>query len=112
RKLWPIDLSLKIYNLLCDKVDNQIFKKEILGYCFSFMEYHLRSKKIMQSIATISILGYCVGIGDRHLDNLLLNIQDNEIVLIDFNISFLRGLELPCPELVPFRLTRNMLGLI
>lgn len=50
-------------------------------------------------------LGYLLGLGDRHLDNILLDTRSGEVVHIDYNIIFDRGLQLRVPEIVPFRLT-------
>ena len=50
-------------------------------------------------------MGYLLGLGDRHLDNILLDTRSGEVVHIDYNIIFDRGLQLRVPEIVPFRLT-------
>lgn len=50
-------------------------------------------------------VGYMLGLGDRHLDNILLDLQSGEVVHIDFNLAFDKGLQLRVPEIVPFRLT-------
>lgn len=50
-------------------------------------------------------VGYVLGLGDRHLDNILLDLNTAEVVHIDFNLAFDRGLQLRVPEIVPFRLT-------
>ena len=49
-----------------------------------------------------------LGLGDRHLDNVLLDAHSGEVVHIDYNVCFDKGLELKVPELVPFRLTQTM----
>ncbi|OZJ04327.1 hypothetical protein BZG36_02378 [Bifiguratus adelaidae] len=61
-----------------------------------------------QSVAVMSILGYIVGLGDRHLDNILLDAQQGEIIHIDYNVCFEKGASLRIPEVVPFRLTKNL----
>jgi len=57
-----------------------------------------------------SALGYVVGLGDRHLDNILLNPRQGHLVHVDFSILFGKGRSLKIPELVPFRLSQNMIG--
>ncbi|KAF5836803.1 hypothetical protein DUNSADRAFT_5382 [Dunaliella salina] len=42
----------------------------------------------------------------RHLDNILLDTTSCELVHIDFNVCFEKGLRLRVPEIVPFRLTQ------
>jgi ataxia telangiectasia mutated family protein len=62
-----------------------------------------------RSVAVVSIVGYALGIGDRHTSNLLLDLNEGEIVPIDFGITFDAGTRLPIPELIPFRLTQNFI---
>ncbi|KAK4536577.1 hypothetical protein CDCA_CDCA09G2602 [Cyanidium caldarium] len=55
-----------------------------------------------------SALGYVVGLGDRHGENVLLHAGTGECVHVDFACLFDKGLSLRVPEVVPFRLTQNM----
>jgi Phosphatidylinositol 3- and 4-kinase len=52
--------------------------------------------------------GYIIGLGDRHLHNILLDTRSAEVVHIDLGIAFEQGRFLNTPELVPFRLTRDI----
>ncbi|RDW94766.1 hypothetical protein BP5796_00529 [Coleophoma crateriformis] len=61
-----------------------------------------------RSTAAISILGYVLGLGDRHGHNILLDADSGEVVHIDLGVAFEMGRVLPVPELVPFRLTRDI----
>mmetsp|Transcript_13907 Transcript_13907/g.20144 ORF Transcript_13907/g.20144 Transcript_13907/m.20144 type:complete len:230 (+) Transcript_13907:1458-2147(+) len=61
-----------------------------------------------RSVAVSSILGYIVGLGDRHGANILLDLDTAEVVHIDLGIAFEQGKTLRTPELVPFRLTRDV----
>eukprot|EP00210_Caulerpa_lentillifera_P004342 g4141.t1 len=61
-----------------------------------------------RSIAVSSVVGYVVGLGDRHLDNILIRRDTFDIVHIDLGVAFDQGLFLPIPEVVPFRLTREI----
>lgn len=63
-----------------------------------------------RSTSISSIVGALLGLGDRHLDNLLLDFSSGRIVHVDFNVSFGKGRTLRVPELVPFRLTRNIVN--
>ncbi|CAK5283070.1 unnamed protein product [Mycena citricolor] len=60
-----------------------------------------------RSVATTSIVGHILGLGDRHGSNILVS-KTGEVVHIDLGIAFDQGTFLPVPELVPFRLTANM----
>ncbi|OMH85840.1 Protein kinase rad3 [Zancudomyces culisetae] len=60
------------------------------------------------SAAVMSIVGYIVGLGDRHCENILIDQTTGRVMHVDFNCLFEKGLKLEKPELVPFRLTHNM----
>ncbi|GET85446.1 phosphatidylinositol 3-kinase-like protein [Leishmania tarentolae] len=68
-----------------------------------------RQQIFSRSVAASSIVGYIVGLGDRHVNNILLHRRTAEVVHIDLGIAFDQNKLLPIPELVPFRLTRNMI---
>jgi serine-protein kinase ATM len=61
-----------------------------------------------QSVAVSSVVGHVLGIGDRHCSNILIHKRTGEVVHIDFGIVFEQGKLLATPELVPFRLTQNI----
>ncbi|CAM9645410.1 unnamed protein product [Heterosigma akashiwo] len=64
-----------------------------------------------KSLAMICVSGYILGIGDRHLDNFLLDLTSGQLIGIDFGYAFGIGAShLPVPELLPFRLSPNLLG--
>ncbi|CED84602.1 ataxia telangiectasia mutated [Phaffia rhodozyma] len=62
-----------------------------------------------RSVAVGSMIGHIVGLGDRHLSNIMLVEKTGELVHIDLGIAFDQGRELPIPELVPFRLTNDVI---
>ncbi|KAG0227795.1 hypothetical protein BGW42_002714 [Actinomortierella wolfii] len=62
-----------------------------------------------KSLAAINVCSYLLGIGDRHLENFLLDLSTGCLIPIDFGHAFGSATEvLPVPELVPFRLTRQL----
>lgn len=50
-----------------------------------------------------------LSLGDRHLENILIDSETGMAVHIDFGILLEKGLSLACPEIVPFRLTHNLI---
>ena len=80
-----------------------------------------------RSAATWSVIGYIIGLGDRHTENILLDVRTGKFMIyyfwriiyaeytnigqcihVDFDCIFDKGLSLQRPEIVPFRLTPNM----
>jgi ataxia telangiectasia mutated family protein len=61
-----------------------------------------------RSVAAASIVGNVVGLGDRHSQNILVNVATAELTHIDLGVAFEQGLTLRVPEIVPFRLTREI----
>ena len=82
---------------------------------YFFMEYFVdpdewfaRRLAYTRSTAAISMLGHILGLGDRHGHNILLDSKTGDAVHIDLGVAFEAGRILPVPELVPFRLTRDI----
>ena len=65
-------------------------------------------KRYQSSLAVTSIIGNIIGLGDRHGDNLTICQRTGEVVHIDLNMIFERGRNLRVPEIVPFRMTPNI----
>jgi len=62
-----------------------------------------------RTYAVWCMVGHAVGLGDRHLENVLLDTSNGDAIQIDFGCLFDKGLTLPQPEVVPFRLTQNII---
>uniref|UniRef100_A0A182JUF0 non-specific serine/threonine protein kinase n=1 Tax=Anopheles christyi TaxID=43041 RepID=A0A182JUF0_9DIPT len=74
--------------------------------------YRLRMN-FAKSLATMNITCWVLGIGDRHLSNIVLERATGMLVGVDFGIAFGAGTrDLPIPELVPFRLTPQFVGVM
>lgn len=80
--------------------------------CFTSSAFLTIKNQFTKSLATFSIASYLIGIGDRHLENFLIDTSDGEILGIDFGIAFGSGVQLGIPELMPFRLTQQIEGVI
>ncbi|KAH7037689.1 uncharacterized protein B0I36DRAFT_283396 [Microdochium trichocladiopsis] len=71
-------------------------------------EWYAKRTAYTRTTAAVSILGHVLGLGDRHGHNILLDSKTGEVVHIDLGVAFEMGRVLPVPELVPFRLTRDI----
>lgn len=71
-------------------------------------EWFERRLAYTRSTATFSMLGHILGLGDRHCHNILLDEKSGEVIHIDLGVAFEAGRVLPVPEVVPFRLTRDI----
>ena len=61
-----------------------------------------------RTTAVMSMVGYLLGLGDRHGENILFDASNGDTVHVDLNCLFDKGKDLKVPEVVPFRLTHNM----
>jgi PI-3-kinase-related kinase SMG-1 len=68
-------------------------------------ELYLKQLALTRSLSTMSVLGYILGLGDRHLGNIMISLARGDVLHIDWNVALERGLKLPIPEVIPFRLT-------
>lgn len=98
---------LKIFLDLTERI-----KPQFRNFFFdSFVEpssWFNAKKTYVKGVATTSIVGHILGLGDRHLNNILIDCYTGEPIHIDLGIAFDQGKLLPIPELVPFRLTNDI----
>ncbi|KAJ1339571.1 hypothetical protein BSLG_005818 [Batrachochytrium salamandrivorans] len=84
-----------------ERADGPLFIQNLAA---SAEAYILIRSGFAKSWASLSIASYIMGIGDRHTENFLVDLKG-----IDFGYAFGSATEvLPVPELVPFRLTRQI----
>lgn len=99
----------KWLNLMFDKFppvfDQFLVKKFGGGDAQAWLEARNEWTK---STAVWSISGYIVGLGDRHGENVLVETTTGRCVHVDFAMLFEQGRALRIPEVVPYRLTRNI----
>jgi ataxia telangiectasia mutated family protein len=102
-----IDTRIKKFHFVTERF------RPVLRYFFTEKfadpdEWFVKRLAYTRSTAAISILGHVLGLGDRHGHNILLDAKSGEVVHIDLGVAFEMGRVLPVPELVPFRLTRDI----
>ena len=90
------------------------FIKRKLNYCCKSAEiFFLMRNEYIRSLSATSVITYLLGIGDRHLGNLLIEMSTGKVISIDFGFNFGAGItEQGVPELIPFRLTPQMQGVM
>ncbi|KAM4704971.1 DNA-dependent protein kinase catalytic subunit [Rhinophrynus dorsalis] len=67
----------------------------------------------VRSHALLCISHWILGIGDRHLSNFMISMETGGMIGIDFGHAFGTATQfLPVPELMPFRLTRQIVNLM
>lgn len=113
-KQWQLPVSAKLEKKL------KVFKENLLpNHPSVFSQWFLRTFPdstawfnahllYCRSVATMSVVGYILGLGDRHGENILFDSNTGEVVHVDFNCLFNKGESFDFPEVVPFRLTHNM----
>ena len=108
RTQWPLDILKTVFEELIKETPCNLISNEIWSKSISVEDWWKRNQSFITSNAVMSMVGYIIGLGDRHLDNILLDTNTSEIIHIDYNICFERGLKLRVPEKVPFRCTQNI----
>ncbi|KAH8801582.1 ataxia telangiectasia mutated [Xylogone sp. PMI_703] len=103
----PLDVRIKKYRSVIERFH------PVMRYFFMEKfddpdEWFVKRLAYTRSTAAISMLGHVLGLGDRHGHNILLDAGSGEVVHIDLGVAFEMGRVLPVPELVPFRLTRDI----
>lgn len=95
------------FSRITEKIKPQLRRFFFQSFVHAHDWYESRNR-YTKSVVTSSIVGYLLGLGDRHLNNILIDIKTGEPIHIDLGVAFDQGKLLPIPELVPFRLTRDI----
>lgn len=101
------ETRLNTYRKVTDRF-RPVMRHFFMEYFADPDEWFARRLAYTRSTAAISMLGHVLGLGDRHGHNILLDTKTGEAVHIDLGVAFEAGRILPVPELVPFRLTRDI----
>lgn len=107
RRASPEDLRA-VYDTLKRAQPDDVLVRYLWSVSGTSTEWLAKLATYRSTLAVMSMVGHVLGLGDRHLDNILFRPRTGEVVHIDFNVCFDKGRRLLVPELVPFRLTRNL----
>jgi DNA-dependent protein kinase catalytic subunit len=89
-----------------------LLRNALENLCLTSSAFLTIKNQFIKSMAVFSVASYLIGIGDRHLENFLIDTTDGEVFGIDFGIAFGSSVHLSIPELMPFRLTQQIEGVI
>ncbi|XP_015438081.1 PREDICTED: LOW QUALITY PROTEIN: DNA-dependent protein kinase catalytic subunit-like [Dufourea novaeangliae] len=99
-------------NEFISKTEWDSLRKTFTVLCPSVESFLTMRRNFITTYATMCIAHWILGIGDRHFRNILITIGSGHCLGIDFGLAFDAGVDLRIPELVPFRLTHQILGLL
>ncbi|XP_052734018.1 uncharacterized protein LOC108340177 isoform X2 [Vigna angularis] len=106
RRDWPHEVKCKVLLDLMKEVPRHLLYQELWCASEGYKAFSSKLKRYTGSVAAMSMVGHVLGLGDRHLDNILIDFCNGDIVHIDYNVCFDKGQRLKIPEIVPFRLTQ------
>uniref|UniRef100_A0A182IV99 non-specific serine/threonine protein kinase n=1 Tax=Anopheles atroparvus TaxID=41427 RepID=A0A182IV99_ANOAO len=108
----PERLRLK-YLELSQTIRGDTLKRALFDMACSPEAFYRLRMNFGRSLAVMNITCWVLGIGDRHLSNIVLERATGKLVGVDFGIAFGAGTrDLAVPELVPFRLTPQFVGVM
>ncbi|KAH8674110.1 hypothetical protein BX600DRAFT_410736 [Xylariales sp. PMI_506] len=102
-----VEIRLAMYKKVTERF-HPVMRYFFMEYFVDPDDWYAKRTAYTRTTAAISILGHVLGLGDRHTHNILLDTVTGEVVHIDLGVAFEMGRVLPVPELVPFRLTRDI----
>lgn len=102
-----VETRINTYKKVKDRF-HPVMRYFFLEYFVDPDDWFVKRTAYTRTTAAISMLGHVLGLGDRHGHNILLDSNTGEVIHIDLGVAFEMGRVLPVPELVPFRLTRDI----
>ncbi|GFR71479.1 DNA-dependent protein kinase catalytic subunit [Elysia marginata] len=104
--------TVKEFRLKEGKIPWNLSRRALQRLSSSPEAFYVLRSTLLRSHSVVCICQYLLGIGDRHLSNFMVNLKTGHMVGIDFGHAFGSATQfLPVPELMPFRLTRQLTNL-
>eukprot|EP00475_Leptophrys_vorax_P015621 TRINITY_DN21921_c0_g1_i2.p1 TRINITY_DN21921_c0_g1~~TRINITY_DN21921_c0_g1_i2.p1 ORF type:complete len:557 (+),score=146.21 TRINITY_DN21921_c0_g1_i2:155-1672(+) len=94
-----------------ERIRPDLLAKAVYSFSSSPESFLTVRSRCGSSLAVLCVCLYILGIGDRHLENYLIDLSDGRVIGIDFGMAFGNGIDLPVPELMPIRFTRQFQNL-
>lgn len=107
----PVEELIAIFDDICHQAP-PVLHTWLVDQFSDPASWYLARTVFTRSTAVMSIVGYIIGLGDRHCENILFFKKTGAVLHIDFDCLFEKGKTLPTPEIVPFRLTQNMVDVM
>jgi DNA-dependent protein kinase catalytic subunit len=105
--------AFSLWESIQKKIPQDFLRRRFAAKCHSAESFLSYRAEFVRSFAVSSMYCYICGVGDRHLDNLLVDSKSGTVVQIDFDMCFGKGtFLLPVPELIPFRLTPQIMAVL
>uniref|UniRef100_A0A1I8GA26 PI3K/PI4K catalytic domain-containing protein n=1 Tax=Macrostomum lignano TaxID=282301 RepID=A0A1I8GA26_9PLAT len=96
---------------LLDCVPDCLLARGLRQLSSSWEAYYAMRDTLVRSHAAMCGAHWLLSVGDRHMSNYMLCLDSGKMIGIDFGYAFGTAITfLPTPELVPFRLTRQICG--
>ncbi|CDO93240.1 unnamed protein product [Kluyveromyces dobzhanskii CBS 2104] len=103
----PSDQKLSFYKDCLNKFPPVLYQWFLDNFADPIKWYNARNG-FVRSYSVMAMVGHILGLGDRHCENILLDVLTGRVLHVDFDCLFEKGKKLPVPEIVPFRLTQNI----
>jgi DNA-dependent protein kinase catalytic subunit len=103
----------KEYKRMVGAVPWDLSRRTFMQLAASPEAFLMLRSHFIRTYSTLCICHYVLGIGDRHLSNFMVDLRSGGMVGIDFGHAFGTATQfLPLPELIPFRLTPQIINLL
>ncbi|CAF1392236.1 unnamed protein product [Adineta steineri] len=101
------------FNKIQSVIPSDLLRRAYYKMANSHEGFYTLRQQFITSYAVLCTSHYILGIGDRHQSNFLIDTLSGQVIGIDFGSAFNAAtIHLPVPELIPIRLTRQLIQLM
>ncbi|XP_011297765.1 DNA-dependent protein kinase catalytic subunit-like [Fopius arisanus] len=106
------DETIRKMKSLMSMIDGDALRRTFLTINPSAQGFVTARRNFIVTYAVMSLVQWVLGIGDRHLGNTMVQVESGKCTGIDFASVFGGGVQQAIPELMPLRLTNQILRLM